>query len=154
MKMEQSRVAADIPVVDIALGMDLHSPTDARHAVDTALGMDDGSVREDLLLLVTELVTNAVVHGRPPCRLRVLADSQRLRVEVSDTAPRLPVLRHPGPDVDHGRGLLLVAGLADEWGVGRADRRAQQRGKVVWAELPATRPVSPERGLSRPVVRM
>ncbi|MFD6795643.1 MULTISPECIES: ATP-binding protein [Prauserella salsuginis group] len=149
MMIEQSRVAADTLVVDIALDMNLRGPTDARHAVDAALGAGDESSRENVLLLVTELATNAVIHGSPPCRLRVHARSERLRIEVSDTDPRRPVVLHPGPDVDHGRGLLLVAALADDWGVDQIDHH----GKVVWAELPFTPPTSPERGVSHQALR-
>ncbi|MCP2253189.1 Histidine kinase-like ATPase domain-containing protein [Prauserella aidingensis] len=151
MMIEQSRVAADTLVVDIALTTDLHGPTDARHAVDAALGVTDESSRQNVLLLVTELASNAVVHGRPPCRLRVRTGAGRLRIEVSDADPRRPEVLHPGPEVDHGRGLLLVAALADDWGVDRARRPAGQDGKVVWAELPYPPPTSPERGVSRPV---
>ncbi|GAA1235291.1 ATP-binding protein [Prauserella halophila] len=151
--IEQSRVAADTLVVDIALDIDPRSPTEARHAVDTALDSGDESTRQNVLLLVTELVTNAVVHGRPPCTLRVRTGAERLRIEVSDADPRRPVLLHPGPDVDHGRGLLLVAALADDWGVDQADHSVDPRGKVVWAELPFAPPASPERGVSQPILR-
>ncbi|GAA1197392.1 ATP-binding protein [Prauserella alba] len=153
MMIEQSRVAADTLVVDIALDMTPCSPTDARHTVDAALGIGDESLRQNVLLLVTELATNAVVHGSPPCRLRVRARPERLRIEVSDTDPRQPVVLHPGPDVDHGRGLLLVAALADDWGVDQAHGASNRDAKVVWAELPFTPLTSPERGVSQPALR-
>src|SRR5699024_8169974 len=129
-------------------GTDLRGPTDARHAVDAAIGISDESSRQTVLLLVTELATNAVVHGRPPCRLRVHTGQEWLRIAVSDTDPHPPVVLNPGPDVDHGRGLLLVTTLADAWGVDRTRHPAGQDGKVVWAEARLTSPVSPDRGVS------
>lgn len=131
MMIEQSRVAADALLIDIALDTGVQSPTDARHAVDATLPEVDESTRQNTLLLVTELVTNAVVHGSPPCRLRAHAAAGRMRIEVSDCDPRRPVLMRPGPELDHGRGLLLVSALADDWGV----EPRSAGGKTVWAEL-------------------
>ncbi|MET8247850.1 ATP-binding protein [Streptomyces sp. NPDC005202] len=85
--------------------------------------------------LVAELAANAATHGRLPgrCfRLALLARSESLRIEVTDTrGDDLPRRRPPGPDAESGRGLLLVEALADRWGVafGPVPR------KTVWAEL-------------------
>ncbi|MFE6895601.1 ATP-binding protein [Streptomyces sp. NPDC057717] len=99
----------------------------------------DGGVNETLTLITAELCANAVRHGRVPgrdfhVRLATGADGGRLCVEVSDTrAERRPVVAAPTvPDVESesGYGLLLVAALADDWGV--TDRRSGP-GKTVWA---------------------
>ncbi|MFE0253656.1 ATP-binding protein [Streptomyces sp. NPDC059010] len=89
---------------------------------------------DDLLLCVSELATNALLHGAPPGRgflLRVRYDGHVLRVEVHDSGtgvPRIP--DDPDAPDEGGRGLLLVGALADKWGVGE-----RNPGKVVWAEF-------------------
>lgn len=77
-------------------------------------------------LLVSELVTNAVLHGRPPIELRLRRTATELVIEVFDGATFLPRKRRPEPDDEHGRGLQLVATLADRWGT-----RPLQEGKAV-----------------------
>ena len=96
-----------------------------------------GQLAYTAALLATELVTNAVVHGRAaPGRevgVRYVLGPGVLRVEVSDGGGAMPV-RQTGvdPEADGGRGLLLVEALADAWGV---EARAQGIGKTVWFEL-------------------
>ncbi|MFG3249510.1 ATP-binding protein [Streptomyces sp. NPDC048187] len=104
----------------------------------------DCRVNETLTLITAELCANAVTHGRVPgrdfhVRLAAERDGERLRLEVSDTrVERRPVIVSPAePDSECGRGLLLVASLADDWGV--TDRRGGP-GKTVWATLSASRP--------------
>lgn len=101
----------------------------------------DSDVNETLTLVTAELCANAVQHGRVPgrdfhVRLATEADVGRLRVEVSDTrAERRPVETTPTDlhaESESGRGLLLVAALADDWGV--TDRRGGP-GKTVWASV-------------------
>ncbi|MCK2219136.1 ATP-binding protein [Actinomadura sp. ATCC 31491] len=98
--------------------------------------------REDVLLVVSELVTNAILHGDGPPVLRISGDADRLRVEVSDDGPGLPELREPGPS--SGWGLHVVRLLAASWGITgeRADGDGEggaegKGGKVVWCELAA-----------------
>ncbi|MGW4436079.1 ATP-binding protein [Streptomyces sp. NPDC004596] len=99
----------------------------------------DSDVNEALTLITAELCANAVRHGRVPgrdfhVRLAFGEENGRLRLEVSDTrAERRPVAtspREPEAESESGRGLLLVAALADDWGV--TDRRSGP-GKTVWA---------------------
>jgi serine phosphatase RsbU (regulator of sigma subunit)/GAF domain-containing protein/anti-sigma regulatory factor (Ser/Thr protein kinase) len=84
----------------------------------------------DALVVVSELVTNAVLHARSDITLRLSLQGSRLRVEVGDGDPHLPELRPYGPEAGTGRGLALVAAAADRWGAEPA-----AVGKVVWAEL-------------------
>ncbi|MEV6027835.1 SpoIIE family protein phosphatase [Streptomyces sp. NPDC052036] len=80
-------------------------------------------------LMVSELVTNAIRYGRPPIGLRLIHD-RALVCEVSDTSSTTPHLRRARTFDEGGRGLLLVAQIAEHWGT----RHARQ-GKTVWAEL-------------------
>ena len=92
---------------------------------------------ELLVLLVSELVTNAVVHARSEARLTITddssADGSALRVEVGDDSPVHPQLLHPGPRAASGRGVGFVDRLATGWGV----QDVPGGGKVVWFTLAA-----------------
>ena len=84
------------------------------------------------LLVVSELVTNAVVNARSQVTVRLRLRPDRLLIEVEDEDSRLPVLqRHNDWDALGGRGLMLVDALSDRWG-----SQPCPFGKVVWAELP------------------
>ncbi|WP_333733121.1 ATP-binding protein [Streptomyces sp. IBSBF 3010] len=117
-----------------------------------AWGVPYGSATHDAVtLVVAELSANAVRHGHVPgrdFRLRPSAEGTALRVEVTDTRgervpvrpaaepPRAGLSGDEGVDGDGGRGLLLVATLADRWGW---FPRTDGPGKTVWAvvEVPA-----------------
>jgi PAS domain S-box-containing protein len=92
-----------------------------------------GDICDTLTLLVSEIVTNAISHGRSRARLRVSTTSNAVRVEVSDDDSRLPVLTPADPDALGGRGLAMVDLLATAWGV-----REEDVGKTVWLELHAS----------------
>lgn len=83
-------------------------------------------------LLVSELVTNAVLHANTDITVRVLPVAAGVRVEVHDVSSRVPVTRQFGLEAATGRGLLLVEALANDWGV---DPTAT--GKTVWFEVTA-----------------
>ena len=91
---------------------------------------------EDAALIVSELMTNAaeaavLLPDRPPIALRLLASGKSLIIEAWDRSPLDLEPRGPGPDAEGGRGLTVVAALADRWGW---ERTGHHR-KVVWAEL-------------------
>ncbi|WP_244949963.1 ATP-binding protein [Streptomyces griseofuscus] len=86
----------------------------------------------DVSLCVSELATNAVVHGVPPGRgflLRLRHEAALVRVEVHDSGTGVPAVAHPTLD-EGGRGLLLVSALSDKWGVGE-----RNPGKIVWCDF-------------------
>ena len=83
-----------------------------------------------VLLLVSELATNAVLHAQTEFDVVVGARRGSVRVEVIDVGDGCPSPAHPLPDGDHGRGLTLVAGLATRWGV-----VLREQSKSVWFEL-------------------
>jgi serine phosphatase RsbU (regulator of sigma subunit)/anti-sigma regulatory factor (Ser/Thr protein kinase) len=86
--------------------------------------------REDIVLVVSELVTNAILHGESAQQLRLRRTSRRVVVEVFDNGRRMPHTRSPDPDAETGRGLHLVTRLADRWGA-----RPVHGGKAVWCEF-------------------
>src|SRR5919199_465767 len=92
---------------------------EARRAVESLSGRLSSERLEDLRLLVTEVVTNAIRHAGGWVDLRVDALPTCVRVEVTDCGPGFDPSRRLEPDVDSmgGRGLLLVDEIADRWGV-------------------------------------
>ncbi|MFD7777006.1 SpoIIE family protein phosphatase [Streptomyces sp. NPDC059753] len=85
-------------------------------------------------LVVSELVTNAIRYGQPPIQLRLIHD-RTLMCEVADAGSTTPHLRRARVFDEDGRGLFLVAQLADHWGT-----RHTRRGKTVWAECALAAP--------------
>jgi anti-sigma regulatory factor (Ser/Thr protein kinase) len=119
--------------LELELPGDTAAPAMARRAVDERV--DHGCDEEQtgtLMLLVTELVTNAVLHaGAPgtPVLLRVQVAPARLRVEVHDRGPGFQ-MHTPKPRGSHGGyGLFLVERMSDRWGVHRNETT------YVWFEL-------------------
>jgi anti-sigma regulatory factor (Ser/Thr protein kinase) len=85
-----------------------------------------------IVQVTSELAANAVEHAGPPVELRAFATSQRVVVETTDRSALPPVRRRSSRDDERGRGLALVAALADLWGV-----RLGLGGKTTWAEFRA-----------------
>ena len=83
------------------------------------------------MLLTSEIVTNALVHGLPPLTVTVFVGDGVARVEVTDHGPEMPVRLAGGPDDLRGRGLLVVQALSAHWGV----ETLRGGGKTVWFEL-------------------
>ncbi|MBD0842176.1 ATP-binding protein [Streptomyces sp. TRM68416] len=89
------------------------------------------SAREDALLIISELVTNAVVHARPPAALRVRCTRcGALRIEVTDGGSHTPRPSRRDSEDEHGRGMFIVAALAARHGT-----VTRERGAMRWAEL-------------------
>jgi anti-sigma regulatory factor (Ser/Thr protein kinase) len=106
------------------------APHEARRAVRQWLDhlVVDAARADDLVLVVSELVTNAVVHARSPAQLIATADDGRVRVEVHDHDPSPPRPRTTATDVG-GFGLPIVEQLTDGWGW-----TTTPSGKYVWTE--------------------
>lgn len=88
-------------------------------------------------VVISELVTNAVVHASTAVEVRLVLVDGMLRIEVADHGGGLPDVRAPSPGDAHGRGLVLVNGLSSAWGV-----EPLADGKCVWAELSVPEPVA------------
>ncbi len=100
-----------------------------------AANADRRAAAEDVLLVVSELVTNACLHAEGPEELRVGCNGKVLRLEVSDRGTGQPAPRTPHrAGRPGGHGMFIVQRLCMEWGVVRVPGAP---GKVVWAELAA-----------------
>ena len=107
-----------------------------KHAMAVALEWGFPGLAEDIELIVSELVTNAVrATGNsdggsltiPVVRLSLASDLQCVLIRVWDGSSQMPVRRDAGPDDNTGRGLMLVGHLGSEWGTYK-----KANGKVVW----------------------
>jgi anti-sigma regulatory factor (Ser/Thr protein kinase) len=130
--MEMLRSDTDRGATRLRLPADPGSALAARRAAKTicfAAGIDE-DLCHATVLLTSETVTNAVVHGRSEVRLTIDVDQRRIRVEVGDDNSRHPIRRHPDAGALDGRGLALLDAFATAWGVDEVPE-----GKVVWFEL-------------------
>jgi Histidine kinase-like ATPase domain len=89
-------------------------------------------VAEDVLLLVSEMVTNACLHAGGPLELALNCTAERLRIEVADGSAVAPAPRQSGPSVPGGHGLRVMEKLSRAWGV-----VPRGTGKAVWLEVPS-----------------
>ena len=108
------------------------SAGEARRFVESVMadaGLDD--LAYTATMLVSELVANAILHTGTRLTVVVAPDGDRVRIEVHDGSPQLPVRKHYSNMSGTGRGLMLVERMAATWGT---DRTAGG-GKVVWFEL-------------------
>jgi anti-sigma regulatory factor (Ser/Thr protein kinase) len=127
----------------------LASAASARHLVRDALteaGVDCWATVDTAMLLVSEVVTNAVVHAHTPVEVHIAVRGPVVRIEARDGSTTPPRLPHVDAGATSGRGLAMVDELASSWGsvVG-------PDGKTVWFELrddsvdePPARPPSPD----------
>ncbi|OAR26863.1 regulator [Streptomyces sp. ERV7] len=96
----------------------------------TAAAGDDRERVDDVLLLVSEVVTNACLHAGGPQELVLRHRDGRLRVEVADGSPVMPARRPRAPSLPGGHGLMVLDRLAEDWG-----STPLGTGKVVWLEV-------------------
>ncbi|MEV7556030.1 ATP-binding protein [Amycolatopsis sp. NPDC089917] len=132
--MADQDVAADEQVIEAVLEVadDLAELARVRRWARTALEDVPGWELDEVILVLDELVSNALRHGTPPRRVRLMRKTDWLRIEVEDSCVDAACPR-PASDTG-GRGLTLIESCAMLWG---QDQR--ETGKVVWAELtPAT----------------
>lgn len=114
---------------------DAVSPARARRFVLHVL-RDEGleELADTAELLVSELVTNAVLHARTGVVVKVDVDRSRLRIEVCDENEAAPQRRRYATNATTGRGLMLIETLASRWGT-----QPEDTGKSVWFEIDRTR---------------
>jgi anti-sigma regulatory factor (Ser/Thr protein kinase) len=130
------------PAVSVRLESEPQAASTAREVVDRVGDALESAVLETLRLLVSELVTNSVRHGKAggeaSVDLSVEVGAERVRVDVSDDGrgfdpderlSEAPARSRDARDLDSGWGLYLVEQLADHWGVDRGERTR------VWFEL-------------------
>lgn len=117
---------------DAMLAADARSIAEARRLiVQTLHDLPDESLQV-VLLLASELVSNAVRHGAGPVGVHVVCGDGNVRVDVQDQSPEWPVMRSVDADALNGRGLVLVESLSNGWGV-----LGEGTGKTVWFTLQA-----------------
>ncbi len=104
---------------------------EARRAVRDATAAESLDLAFAAEMVVTELATNALLHGGGAAAVTATTIPGGVRVEVADSSRRTPIVGVSSPDNMTGRGLSLVARLASEWGV----EASGTGGKVVWAEV-------------------
>ena len=140
-----SRIAAELALVTGVLGAadaarrtastrlaaDARSAATARHFVDTALrSWDCNDLLDVVTLLVSELVTNAVIHAGSEVEVEVRLAGGRVRVDVVDRSTEVVKRRDAEDDDQSGRGMDLVEALASAWGIDLVPG-----GKSVWFEI-------------------
>jgi anti-sigma regulatory factor (Ser/Thr protein kinase) len=95
--------------------------------------------RDEAELLVSELVTNAVMHGGSLVTMELdCEDPDGIWVAVSDSSPTWPVTRNPGPMEESGRGMALVDLISEEWGVREAGIASPPRARPSTPSTPST----------------
>jgi anti-sigma regulatory factor (Ser/Thr protein kinase) len=128
----------------LVLPIDGRSVAAARGLLRSALDGHPATYTDDAVLMISELVTNAIRHAHTLLRILISIADQTLRVEVSDDDPTLPVAPDPGHDATSGRGLRIVDDLADHWGV-----TPGAHGKTVWFEIHLGHGTSPNQQPSK-----
>lgn len=124
--------AATAGEMALHLAPDIRAARRARHFVrdfchDLQL---DPRVCDSAVLAVSELVTNAFLYGRTTTTIYIALAGEVLRLSVRDENPVLPTVGQLAPDSIGGRGLPIVAAIADRWGVTSATA-----GKTIWVEI-------------------
>ena len=134
---EGTRVQTSVSAAELRLSERATSAGLARQFVRTTLmGWQSPVDLDDAVLVVSELVTNVLLHAHGAPFIRLLSTVDGVRVEVCDDSPQPPLPAR-------GLGLALVEGLATSWG-----SSPRPGGKVVWCELPAAPREAPTKSVS------
>ncbi len=130
-EMDRDAGPAGPPPFEMPFAAEAGAPRLVRRAL--ASWLDDRGLpaawRDDVSVVVSELVTNAVIHAPSAARVRASLDAHVLRLEVHDASAAPPAPRQPGGTGPGGYGLRIVAGLSADWGW-----FATPSGKYVWTE--------------------
>lgn len=119
------------PRYRICLPHEATSPSRARaEMAQAAIRLGCSEITDELSLVVSELVTNAVRHAEPPVELEIEVGPDEVLVAVDDGSPGRPAATSASVDAEGGRGLSMVETLCAETGV-----RPKPPGKTVWASL-------------------
>ena len=118
------------PVLATSLAPTRMTPALARDQVERHIPPHLAALRQDAALVTTELVTNAVIHGRSVVDLDLYVDDDGICLSVADLGPGVPAIRVPDT-TGGGYGLHIVEKLATRWG----HQAIHPQGKRVWAEL-------------------
>jgi anti-sigma regulatory factor (Ser/Thr protein kinase) len=126
--------AAPDPLVLNLRDMGVPALVQVRRWAARSLGTLDDAHLGDVMLVATELVTNAYDHGNGPLQVRMSHTPTpcQVRVEVDDSCQEHPVLMRPGDTQPRGRGMLIVDKLAKAWGV---HDHSATGSKTVWAQI-------------------
>jgi DNA-binding response OmpR family regulator len=121
----------DAPGMVFTLAPELSSVRQARRLVQNVLrDWSREDVADEVVLLTSELVTNAIVHARSEVLLTLVPVGPRVRVEVADSGIGNLLFREPDEESVNGRGLLLVEEISRMWGTSADEQR-----KTVWFEV-------------------
>jgi anti-sigma regulatory factor (Ser/Thr protein kinase) len=116
------------PRAELELPVSMEAPALARDFLrGSTCAAHHSAVVDDAVLLVSELVTNSVLHGGPPVVVAVDCDEATLQVRVRDGSADLLAPRDAAQSDESGRGLALVAEMSADWGVD-----TEKDGKHVW----------------------
>ena len=138
-RLRQGAGGVETGVRELALGSEPDAVPRARRFAGRATA-DAGrsQVASDVELVVTELVTNALLHAGLPVTVRISAIDDGVRVEVEDPSRHAPIPAISSTEAMTGRGLALVAAVAQTWGVDPGGT-----GKTVWCEIVESDPAEP-----------
>jgi len=118
------------PIAERSFPPEADSAPAARRFVLGVGWSNESDINSRLATLVSEIVTNAILHARTPFRVAVFAADATIRVTVRDESIAVPVKKAFGATQPTGRGLHIVEATADRWGVAPSDD-----GKEIWFEL-------------------
>jgi anti-sigma regulatory factor (Ser/Thr protein kinase) len=127
LRWDPTLISADHVVDHIHLDPNPRAARDARRFVALHTASVDSDTASTLAVLTSELVTNAVLHARTTLQVGVMRAARDLLVGVGDVGHGRPARQPASDTATQGRGLRLIDGLADQWGITN-----YEGGKTVW----------------------